>query len=125
MRLRTQMKKYKFLFTGGGTGGHVYPNIAIYEALKEKYPEAEFMYVGSKKGSEAGIVPALEQPMRFVTVPSRGLPQNIRSVGTFFSLAASCWAPSKVFSSCANSGPTSSSAAAATWPRRSSWPRPP
>jgi murein biosynthesis integral membrane protein MurJ/undecaprenyldiphospho-muramoylpentapeptide beta-N-acetylglucosaminyltransferase len=80
------MNKHRFLFTGGGTGGHVYPNIAIYEALKEKYPEAEFLYVGSKKGSEAGIIPALDQPMRFVTVPTRGLPQNIKSARTFFSL---------------------------------------
>ncbi|MEI6613520.1 MAG: glycosyltransferase, partial [Chrysiogenales bacterium] len=80
------MNKYRFLFTGGGTGGHVYPNIAIYEALKEKYPEAEFLYIGTKKGSEAGIVPALSQPMKFVHVPARGLPQSIKSVKTFFSL---------------------------------------
>jgi murein biosynthesis integral membrane protein MurJ/undecaprenyldiphospho-muramoylpentapeptide beta-N-acetylglucosaminyltransferase len=80
------MNKYRFLFTGGGTGGHVYPNIAIYEALKEKYPDAEFLYIGSKKGSEAGIIPALEQPMRFVTVPTRGLPINIKSARTFLSL---------------------------------------
>jgi undecaprenyldiphospho-muramoylpentapeptide beta-N-acetylglucosaminyltransferase/murein biosynthesis integral membrane protein MurJ len=80
------MNKYRFLFTGGGTGGHVYPNIAIYEALKEKHPEADFLYIGSKKGSEASIIPALEHPMKFVTVPTRGLPQNIKSARTFFSL---------------------------------------
>ncbi len=82
------MKKYRFLFTGGGTGGHVYPNIAIYEALKEKYPDAEFLYVGTKKGSEAAIVPALSQPMEFVHIPSRGLPQNFRSPKTVLALAA-------------------------------------
>jgi UDP-N-acetylglucosamine--N-acetylmuramyl-(pentapeptide) pyrophosphoryl-undecaprenol N-acetylglucosamine transferase len=82
------MKKYKFLFTGGGTGGHVYPNIAIYEALKEKYSEAEFLYIGTKKGSEACIVPALAQPMEFVHVPSRGLPQSFSNPKTFFALAA-------------------------------------
>ena len=82
------MKKYRFLFTGGGTGGHVYPNIAIYEALKEKYPDAEFLYVGTKKGSEATIVPALAQPMEFVHIPARGLPQRIKSPGTVFALAA-------------------------------------
>jgi murein biosynthesis integral membrane protein MurJ/undecaprenyldiphospho-muramoylpentapeptide beta-N-acetylglucosaminyltransferase len=82
------MNKHRFLFTGGGTGGHVYPNIAIYEALKEKYPDAEFLYVGSKKGSEAAIVPALPQPMEFVHVPARGLPQRIKSPKTVFALAA-------------------------------------
>jgi murein biosynthesis integral membrane protein MurJ len=83
---KPSMNKYRFLFTGGGTGGHVYPNVAIYEALKEKYPEAEFLYVGTKKGSEAGIIPALAQPMKFVAVPSRGLPQTIKSVKTLFAL---------------------------------------
>jgi UDP-N-acetylglucosamine--N-acetylmuramyl-(pentapeptide) pyrophosphoryl-undecaprenol N-acetylglucosamine transferase len=82
------MNKYRFLFTGGGTGGHVYPNIAIYEALKERYPGSEFLYVGTKKGSEAAIVPALSQPMEFAYVPSKGLPQSIRNPKTFFALAA-------------------------------------
>ena len=81
------MNKLKFLFTGGGTGGHVYPNIAIFEALKEKYPAAEFLYIGSRKGSEASIIPAMEQPLRFITVPTRGLPQNIKSFKTLISLA--------------------------------------
>jgi murein biosynthesis integral membrane protein MurJ len=82
------MNKYRFLFTGGGTGGHVYPNVAIYEALKEKYPDGEFLYVGSRKGSEAGIIPALAQPMKFTAVPSRGLPQNIKSLKSVIALAA-------------------------------------
>lgn len=82
------MKKYRFLFTGGGTGGHVYPNIAIYEALKEKYPDAEFLYVGTRRGSEAAIVPALAQPMDFIAVPARGLPQRLKSPHTLLALAA-------------------------------------
>ncbi len=82
------MKKHRFLFTGGGTGGHVYPNIAIYEALKEKYPDAEFLYVGTRRGSEAAIVPALAQPMDFVAVPARGLPQRLKSTRTLLALAA-------------------------------------
>src|SRR5512145_256137 len=82
------MKKYRFLFTGGGTGGHVYPNIAIYEALKEKYPDAEFLYVGTGKGSEASIIPSLSQPMEFVAVPARGLPQSLRSLKSVVALAA-------------------------------------
>ncbi len=91
------MKKYRFLFTGGGTGGHVYPNIAIYEALKEKYPDAEFLYVGTRKGSEAAIIPALSQPMEFVHVPARGLPQRTRSPRTLIALAAICLGAVKSF----------------------------
>ncbi len=36
----------KILFTGGGTGGHIYPIIAIKEAFEEKNQEADFLYVG-------------------------------------------------------------------------------
>ncbi|MBN2346233.1 MAG: glycosyltransferase, partial [Candidatus Aminicenantes bacterium] len=82
------MKKHRFLFTGGGTGGHVYPNIAVYEALVEKYPDAEFLYVGTRRGSEAAIVPALSQPMEFASVPARGLPTRLRSPRTLLALAA-------------------------------------
>jgi undecaprenyldiphospho-muramoylpentapeptide beta-N-acetylglucosaminyltransferase/murein biosynthesis integral membrane protein MurJ len=91
------MKKYRFLFTGGGTGGHVYPNIAIYEALKKKYPDAEFLYVGTRKGSEASIVPALSQPMEFIPVPARGLPQKVKSLKTIPALGAICCGAVKSF----------------------------
>jgi len=81
------MKSMKIVFTGGGTGGHVYPNIAIYETLKTAHPEASFKYIGTRRGAEARIVPRMPQPMDFVTVPSRGLPQKTRSLKTVWSLA--------------------------------------
>lgn len=42
----------KFIICGGGTGGHVSPAIAIYEALKEKLPNASFTFIGRKNGRE-------------------------------------------------------------------------
>ncbi|WP_196594408.1 undecaprenyldiphospho-muramoylpentapeptide beta-N-acetylglucosaminyltransferase [Pectinatus sottacetonis] len=47
----------KFIFSGGGTGGHIYPAITLIETIREKYPEAQILYVGTKKGLEADIVP--------------------------------------------------------------------
>lgn len=79
------MKKLKIIFTGGGTGGHVYPNIAIYEAIKEKYPDTEFLYVGTKKGAENRIARNLSQPIEFVSVQSRGIPQKVKSFNTILS----------------------------------------
>lgn len=80
------MENIKVVFTGGGTGGHVYPNIAIYETLKEKYPEASFLYVGTKQGAEGRIVKNISQPIEFKDVLSRGIPQNIKSFKTFIAL---------------------------------------
>jgi len=46
----------KIVLTGGGTGGHVIPNIAIIDYLKVNYPKAELVYIGSKKGMEKGLI---------------------------------------------------------------------
>ncbi len=46
----------KVLISGGGTGGHIYPALALIRHL-ENEQEAEFLYVGTDKGLEASIVP--------------------------------------------------------------------
>ncbi|RMC39854.1 MULTISPECIES: undecaprenyldiphospho-muramoylpentapeptide beta-N-acetylglucosaminyltransferase [unclassified Lactobacillus] len=50
----------RVIFTGGGTGGHIYPIMAIIERLKERNlaTDDEILFVGTKKGLEANIVPA-------------------------------------------------------------------
>jgi len=48
---------YRFIFSGGGTGGHIYPAIAIANALKNKYPDAEFLFVGARDRMEMEKVP--------------------------------------------------------------------
>jgi len=50
------MKK-KFLIAGGGTGGHIYPGIAIAKALESLDPSIEVEFVGSNLGLEKNIVP--------------------------------------------------------------------
>ena len=51
------MKKQSFLISGGGTGGHIYPAIAIADELKDKYPDADFMFVGANDRMEMQKVP--------------------------------------------------------------------
>ncbi len=45
------------ILTGGGTGGHVYPLLAIYEELKSRNPEYKFAYIGVRGKAEAQIIP--------------------------------------------------------------------
>ena len=61
----------KIILTGGGTGGHVYPAIAIAEELKERHPEASFLYIGVKGRAEEKIVPALGYEIKYVS--ARGI----------------------------------------------------
>lgn len=51
------MSKLKVLISGGGTGGHAYPAIAIANALKAMKPEAQFLFVGAKGKMEMEAVP--------------------------------------------------------------------
>ena len=51
------MEKLKFILSGGGTGGHIYPAIAIANELKSRFPDAEFLFVGAKDKMEMQKVP--------------------------------------------------------------------
>lgn len=58
----------KVLLSGGGTGGHVYPAIAIANKIKEENPDAEILFVGTEKGIESEIVPKYGYELKTVTV---------------------------------------------------------
>ena len=49
--------KYKFIISGGGTGGHIYPAVAIANELKTRFPDAEFLFVGAEDRMEMEKVP--------------------------------------------------------------------
>ncbi len=51
------MKQYKFILSGGGTGGHIYPAVAIANELKSRFPDAEFLFVGAEDKMEMQKVP--------------------------------------------------------------------
>ncbi len=49
--------KYRFIISGGGTGGHIYPAIAIANGLKARFPQADFLFVGAEGRMEMEKVP--------------------------------------------------------------------
>jgi len=67
----------RYVLTGGGTGGHVYPNLAMAGELARRDQEARFLYLGVKGRAEEDIVPRYGIPLRFV--PARGLPTGMYS----------------------------------------------
>ena len=50
---------YRFLFAGGGTGGHLYPAIAVADEIKRMQPDAQILFVGTKSKIEGRVVPKL------------------------------------------------------------------
>ena len=57
------MKHYKIILSGGGTGGHIYPAIAIANELKSRFPKSEFLFVGAKDKMEMQKVPQAGYPI--------------------------------------------------------------
>ena len=64
-------KHLTVLIAGGGTGGHLYPAIAIGESMHAKYPDIKVHYIGSKFGIEATVLPVKALP--HTLLPIRGL----------------------------------------------------
>ncbi|TGD57798.1 undecaprenyldiphospho-muramoylpentapeptide beta-N-acetylglucosaminyltransferase [Flavobacterium humi] len=54
----------KFLISGGGTGGHIYPAIAIANELKARFPKADILFVGAKDKMEMQKVPQAGYPIK-------------------------------------------------------------
>ncbi len=71
----------KVIMSGGGTGGHIYPSIAIAEEISHRHPDAKILFVGTEHGMEKKIVPPTGFPIKYITVSGfdrRHLTRNIK-----------------------------------------------
>ncbi len=53
------MTPYRFLFAGGGTGGHLFPAVAVAEKIRLLVPDAEILFIGTRSKIEGRVVPKL------------------------------------------------------------------
>jgi len=74
------LDNYKIIIAGGGTGGHLFPAIAIGEEIKERIPNAQIHFVGSNFGLEAKVYPVKD--LLHTLLPIRGLQRNL-SIDSF------------------------------------------
>lgn len=65
----------RLIISGGGTGGHIYPALAIIEDLMKQEPDSKVLYVGSKRGLESAIVP--EQGIDFIALEIQGFKRSL------------------------------------------------
>ena len=61
----------RVLFAGGGTGGHLFPGIAVARALVDRYPDANIVFAGTGRGFEARAV--VKEGFVFKRIRSAGL----------------------------------------------------
>lgn len=65
----------KIIVSGGGTGGHIYPAITLIRTIQKQVENPEILYVGTKIGLEADIIP--KEGLPFKTVDIRGLERKL------------------------------------------------
>ncbi len=76
----------RVVLTGGGTGGHIYPALAVAKEILRKEPQATFLYIGTAKGLEANLVPRAGIDFRAIEISGfkrRLSVDNVRTVWKF------------------------------------------
>jgi UDP-N-acetylglucosamine--N-acetylmuramyl-(pentapeptide) pyrophosphoryl-undecaprenol N-acetylglucosamine transferase len=69
----------KIIFAGGGTGGHVFPGLAMAQQAEKRLPQAEIIFVGTPRGLESDLVPRYGFKLEFISIIglSRSLNLNL------------------------------------------------
>jgi UDP-N-acetylglucosamine--N-acetylmuramyl-(pentapeptide) pyrophosphoryl-undecaprenol N-acetylglucosamine transferase len=81
----------KFIISGGGTGGHIYPAIAIANELKNNFPDAEFLFVGAKDKMEMQKVPQAGYKIKGLWIAGLQRKLTLRNAMFPFKLTFSLW----------------------------------
>ncbi|NNM05901.1 MAG: undecaprenyldiphospho-muramoylpentapeptide beta-N-acetylglucosaminyltransferase [Gemmatimonadetes bacterium] len=86
------------VFAGGGTGGHLYPALALAEALSGLRPDVDAFFVGAQQGLEARILP--ERGLDHHLLPVRGFRRGriLENVGVLWALLRSLVSTGLLFS---------------------------
>ncbi len=85
----------RLLIAGGGTGGHLFPALAVARAVRAEDPQGSILFVGTRRGIEARIMPQTEFPIRYITT------RGIRRTGLMNSVLAGLELPLALFQSVA------------------------
>lgn len=86
-----QHKNLKILITGGGTGGHVFPAIAIADAIKKMRPEAELLFVGAHGKMEMERVPKAGYAIEGLNIAGFQRSASLKNLSFPIKLLRSLW----------------------------------
>lgn len=78
----------RLVLTTGGTGGHIFPALALAETVRELHPECEMVFIGGDYGPEREL--ARRNDLPFVSLPARGvMGRGLKSLGAVLLMASS------------------------------------
>ncbi len=84
------------LLSGGGTGGHIYPAIAIANELKARFPDAKFLFVGAKDRMEMEKVPQAGYKIKGLWISGIQRSLTLKNLSFPFKLMSSLWNARKI-----------------------------
>src|SRR5215475_11705569 len=84
-----ERRRYKIIIAGGGTGGHIFPAIAIANALKQQQPDVELLFVGAKGKMEMERVPQAGYKIIGIDIAGFNRSSLIKNIGLPFKLIKS------------------------------------
>lgn len=84
------------ILSGGGTGGHIYPAVSIANELKEKYPKANFLFVGAKDRMEMEKVPQSGYKIKGLWISGIQRSLSLKNLAFPFKLLSSLWNAFKI-----------------------------
>lgn len=84
------------LLSGGGTGGHIYPAIAIANELKELFPDAKFLFVGAKDRMEMEKIPQNGYKIKGLWISGIQRSLSLKNLTFPFKLMSSLWNARKI-----------------------------
>ncbi|SFZ93522.1 UDP-N-acetylglucosamine--N-acetylmuramyl-(pentapeptide) pyrophosphoryl-undecaprenol N-acetylglucosamine transferase [Flaviramulus basaltis] len=93
------MSNYKIILSGGGTGGHIYPAIAIANELKSRFPDAEFLFVGAKDRMEMEKVPQAGYDIKGLWISGIQRKLTLKNLIFPFKVISSLWNARKIVKS--------------------------
>ena len=90
------MSNYKIILSGGGTGGHIYPAIAIANEIKQRNPSTKFLFVGAKDRMEMEKVPQAGYEIKGLWISGIQRKLTLKNLMFPFKLISSLWNASKI-----------------------------
>lgn len=90
------MKKHKFILSGGGTGGHIYPAVAIANELKSRFPNCEILFVGAQDKMEMQKVPQAGYGIEGLWIAGIQRKLTLQNMMFPLKLASSLWKSRKI-----------------------------
>lgn len=87
----------RFIIAGGGTGGHIFPAIAIANAIKKQLPHAEILFVGALGKMEMEKVPAAGYQIKGITIAGLNRSSLLKNIGLPYKLMKSFMQVKEIF----------------------------